>query len=100
VVLVLREAGGTPVTYLSSVYSNFKIAYFTYTSPCDLFTIKWLCDMYKSLCYICLLGFTLSHACMCIERTIATFLAKNYEQKGAKYGILLTIFIVSYSILL
>nr|CAD2168050.1 unnamed protein product [Meloidogyne enterolobii] len=71
---------------------NF-IVLFTYTNPCDCLTQVWLVYLIKIPSYMYIVGSSLSHFAIMIERVLATFYVKIYEKKGKMFGVISTIIV-------
>jgi len=73
---------------------NLKIVLFTYSNPCDCLTQVWLLYLIKTPSYMYIVGSSLSHFAIMIERVLATVYVKIYENQGKMFGVISTIIVV------
>ncbi|KAI1730242.1 serpentine type 7TM GPCR receptor class ab chemoreceptor domain-containing protein [Ditylenchus destructor] len=66
----------TRVPYLALFYTDFP-------DPCDYMITAWKCLIFRIPVYVSVVGFTLSHAALCLERAIATFFLHSYQKRSS-----------------
>ncbi|KAI1718962.1 serpentine type 7TM GPCR receptor class ab chemoreceptor domain-containing protein [Ditylenchus destructor] len=82
----------TRVPYLALFYTDFP-------DPCDYMIIAWKCLIFRIPVYVSVVGFTLSHAALCLERAIATFSLHSYQKRSSIFGIFAIVFMFLGAIL-
>ncbi|CAK5042593.1 unnamed protein product [Meloidogyne enterolobii] len=80
------------LSYIVETFKNF-IVLFTYSNPCDCLTQVWLVYLIRIPGYLYILGLTMFHLFIMIERVLATVFVKIYENQGNRIAVLCTIFV-------
>lgn len=65
----------------------FQVKYFGSRDPCDYQMELGLCLLLKAPCYVAIVGFTLFHVTLFVERAAATLLLRNYEAAKPTWGL-------------
>ncbi|KAH7702276.1 CRE-SRB-17 protein, partial [Aphelenchoides avenae] len=63
------------------------VKYFGSRDPCDYQMELGLCLLLKAPCYVAIVGFTLFHVTLFVERAAATLLLRNYEAAKPTWGL-------------
>lgn len=86
----LKTSNGYPtLTCFDGPNRLFQITYYTHSDgadPCRLMLRSWMSATIRGVCYVYLLGYSLGHVTVTVERTWATLKPSNYENVRPLYG--------------